>query len=180
MRDYVIRNYQKGFEQDQVRIGMEAARNWIWPYAYNLEGMLKITGQPDFDPETWHYCFLDNEMVGYMFSRITLSKENNVSSAYMDFPRMMKGHEQAAEILVENSFAILQRKGVSRVEGRVTTMCPGDIPLAEKTGFSIKDWGYKIYYSYEMSRGKLTLPANTAAEIDPDKDLGECAQLAAH
>ncbi len=33
MLEYVVQDYQKGFEKDQVRIGIEVARNWIWPYA---------------------------------------------------------------------------------------------------------------------------------------------------
>lgn len=178
MKKYVIKNYQKGFEQDQVRIGLEVAQNWIWPYAYHLEGLLKVHAQPDFDPETRHYCFLDDNMVGYMFSLITPSGEESMVTANLDFPRMMPGHEEAAELLVERAFETLRKKSVSRIEGRVTTMCPGDVRLAEKSGFTIKDWGYKIYYAYEMEWGKLTFPDHLAFEIDPQKDLDECARIA--
>lgn len=179
MQRYVIRNYQKGFEQDQVRIGREVARNWIWPYAYDLEGLLKVHSQPDFDPDTRHYCFLDNEMVGYMFSLVTPLGDNGSSTANLDFPRMMPGHEQAAELLLERAFETLNKKRVSRVVGRVTTMCPGDIRLAEKAGFSISDWGYKVYYSYEMGWGRLNIPSDIAEEVDPQNDLDECAEIAA-
>lgn len=179
MHKYIIRNYQKGFEQDQVRIGREVARNWIWPYAYDLEGLLKVHSQPDFDPDTRHYCFLDDEMVGYMFSLVTPLGDNASSTAILDFPRMMPGHEQAAELLIERALETLNKKRVSRVAGRVTTMCPGDIRLAEKAGFSISDWGYKVYYSYEMKWGKLNIPADMAEEVDPQNDLDECAEIAA-
>jgi hypothetical protein len=92
---------------------------------------------------------------------------------------MIPGHEGAAELLVERVFEVLKRKGVSRVVGRVTTMCPGDIQLAERTGFSISDWGYKVYYSYEMAWGALSMPVDLAEAVDPEADLDECAQLAA-
>jgi hypothetical protein len=179
VQKYVIKDYQKGFEPDQVRIGLQVARNWIWPYAYDLEGLLRIHAQPDFDPDTRHYCFLGDEMVGYMFSVVTSPGDDGVTSATLDFPRMMPGHEGAAELLVERAFDVLKRKGVSRVLARVTTMCPGDIRLAERTGFSISDWGYKVYYSYEMAWGALSLPGGPAEEVDPEADLDECAQLAA-
>jgi hypothetical protein len=179
MQKYVVRDYQKGFEEDQVRIGLEVARNWIWPYAYNLADLLQLHAQPDFDPTTRHYCFLGTEMVGYMFSVITPSEGGAVSTANLDFPRMLPGHEQAAESLVERAFETLKRKGVSRVVGRVTTMCPGDIRLAERAGFSISDWGYKTYYSYEMKWGRLNIPDSAAQEVDPQTDLDECAQIAA-
>ena len=177
MKKYVIKDYQKGFEENQVRIGLEVAEAWIWPYAYHLEGLLKIHSQPDFDPETRHYCFLDDQMVGYMFSYVTQSAEGEIITANLDFPRMMPGHEEAAEILIEKAVETLKKKGVSRIEGRVTTMCPVDIRLAEKTGFSIVDWGYKVYYSYEMEWGKLAFPDDLAMEIDPKTDLNECAEI---
>ena len=140
---------------------------------------MKIHAQPDFDPDTRHYCFLDDEMVGYMFSLVTPLGDSAVSTANLDFPRMMPGHEQAAELLIERAFETLKKKGVSRVVGRVTTMCPGDIRLAEKTGFSISDWGYKVYYSYEMGWGRLNIPGDAAEEVDLEKDLDECAEIAA-
>lgn len=68
MSDYVIKDYRIGVEQDQVRIGYETAKNWIWPYACDLDDLLEIHGRPDFDPDTRHYCYLGEEMVGYMFS----------------------------------------------------------------------------------------------------------------
>jgi hypothetical protein len=178
MKTYVIKDYQKGFEQDQVRIGLEVARNWVWPYAYHLEGLLKVHSRPDFDPETRHYCFLDGEMVGYMFSLVVPSGESAGPTATLDFPRMLPGHEQAAELLIEKAFETLRKKGVTLVKGRVTTMCPGDVRLAEKCGFSIRDWGYKVYYSYEMGWGRLARPDAPVQEIDPERDLDECAGLA--
>ncbi len=179
MQKYVIKEYQKGFEQDQVKIGLEVARNWIWPYAYHLEGLLKLHAQPDFDPATRHYCFLGDEMVGYMVSLVVPSGDGPPSTANLDFPRMLPGHEQAAGLLVERAFETLKKKGVSRVVGRVTTMCPADIRLAEEMGFSIQEWGYKVYYAYEMGWGKLPIPADAAEAVDPEKDLDECAELAA-
>jgi hypothetical protein len=178
MQKYVIQAYQKGFEPDQVRIGRHVAQDWIWPYAYDLEDLLEVHARPDFDPETRHYCFLGDEMVGYMFSIVAPSQEGEVSTATLDFPRLMPGHEGAAGLLVERALETLRKKGVSRVVGRVTTMCPGDIRLAEQTGFSIRDWGYKVYYAYEMAWGKLDLPGDPAEEIDPERDLDECAKLA--
>ena len=83
MQKYVIRDYQKGYEPDQVRIGREVAKDWIWPYAYNLEDLLEVHAQPDFDPQTRHYCFLGDEMVGYMFSLIIQSEESAAATAYL-------------------------------------------------------------------------------------------------
>jgi hypothetical protein len=115
MPNYKIRNYQKGFEQDQVRIGTEVGRNWIWPYAYDLDDLLKLCAQPDFDPDTRHYCFLDDEMVGYLYSLIQPAGEDGILTATLEYPRMLPGHERAAAFLMEWAFKILKEKGVSRV-----------------------------------------------------------------
>ena len=119
MKRYAVKDYQKGYEKDQVRIGREVAQNWIWPYAYNLEDLLEVHSQPDFDPQTRHYCFLGDEMVGYMFSIIKPGEQGDVSTAVLDFPRMMPGHEQAAELLVEKAYATLKGRGISLVTGHV-------------------------------------------------------------
>ena len=78
-------------------------------------------------------------MVGYMFSVVTPPEEKGVSTANLDFPRMLPGHKQAAKLSLERASKGLMNKGVSRVIGRVMTMGPGDIRLAEKMGSSIYD-----------------------------------------
>jgi len=39
---YSLKDYQKGFELDQARIGQEVAQDWIWPYAYDLDDLLDM------------------------------------------------------------------------------------------------------------------------------------------
>ena len=114
MQRYVIKEYQKGFEQDQARIGIEVARKWAWPYAYNLAGLERLHAQPGFDPETRQYCFYGDEMVGYMFSVITPGEGGSAAIANLDFPRMLSGHEKAALQLMYKAIETLERKGVSR------------------------------------------------------------------
>ena len=178
MQAYKIKDYHKGVEKEQARIGQKVSRSWIWPYAYDLEDLLEIHAHPNFDADTRHYCFSGDEMVGFMFSVITPSQNDDPLTATLNFPRLLPGHEQAAESLIERALIRLTDKGVTRVSGRVTTMCPRNIELAEKMGFTIRDWGYKVYYSYEMGWGKLGQIDMTAREIDPKKDLKECAQHA--
>ncbi|HZU87041.1 MAG TPA: hypothetical protein VFF78_06130, partial [Anaerolineaceae bacterium] len=176
MPTYTLKNYQKGCEPDQARIGREVAQNWIWPLAYDLDDLLALHARPDFDPDTRHYCFLGDEMVGYMFSVIG----QNGAEATLDFPRLLPGHESAAELLLEKAFETLKRKGVSRIVGRVTSMVPGDVRLAEKSGFRIYDWGHKVYYEYQMAWGRLPVPVSPAVEeIDAENGLAECAEVAA-
>jgi len=180
MQNYQVKAYQKGFEPDQARIGQDVARTWIWPFAYDLDDLSAVHARPDFDADTRHYCFLGDEMVGYMFSIINPAQEGQPTSAVIDFPRMLPGHEPAAELLVERAFEVLKQKGVEQVTGRVTSMVSNDVVLAEKMGFSISDWGYKMYYAYEMDWGNISFPSDEVEEIDPERDLEACSRLASH
>lgn len=176
---YHIRPYREGFERDQARIGREVARDWIWPYAYSLEDLQRIRARPDFDPETRHYAFLGDEMVGYAFS-VVETGDSGEPSATLDFPRVLPGHEGAEELLLAAALETLREKGVARVVGRVSTMCPGGIGLAERAGFAIRDWGYKVYYTYEMAWGGLGIPGDLAEDLHAESDLDASAGLAAH
>jgi hypothetical protein len=98
--------------------------------------------------------------------------EPAVSTATLEFPRLLPGHEQAAELLLEWAFKALMKKGVTRISGRITTMCPGDIDLAEKMGFTMCDWGYKVYYNYKMDWGKLS---DSGGEVGGDFE--NCCEL---
>lgn len=93
---------------------------------------------------------------------------------------MLPGHEAAAEGMLSHTFETIRKKGITRVVGRVNTMAPDDVSLAEKMGFTITDWGYKVYYAYEMAWGLINTPADIAEEINPQTDLPACAELAAH
>lgn len=178
MTDYSIRTYQAGYEAEQARIGREVAKQWVWPFAYDQDDLQKIHSQPDFDPETQLYCFLDDEMVGYQTSNFMPSKGQTTAS--LDFPRLLHGHDQAGMILLEKALETLRNKGISKVVGRVSSMISNEVTWAEKAGFAIKDWGYKVYYAYPMSRGKLDVQDELVEEINPETDLEACARLASH
>lgn len=70
MQGFTIQNYKKGYERDQARIGIAVAREWIWPYAYDLKDLTEPVSQPDFDPDTLLYCLLVDEIVGYLLFTI--------------------------------------------------------------------------------------------------------------
>lgn len=118
-------------------------------------------------------------MVGFCLAQIKPSADGKSSEALLDFPRMLPGHEGAARLLAEKAIETLENKAVSRVYGRVTTMIPADIRLAEDLGFTLTGWGYKVYYAYEMACGKLPGSTDAAQEINPEVELDECAGLAA-
>ncbi len=178
MSNYVIRTYEPSLNTDHVKIGVEASRHWIWPYAHDAESLGELHAAPGFDPDLWLYAVCDGDVIGFAGSRIDPASAQEAATIF--FPRVMPAHEASAELLMENILDVLRDKGVSRVTGRVSTMCPHDIRLAESAGFAIRDWGYKKYYSYETKQGRLTGSVPSATRIDPKREMEVCSALAAH
>jgi len=178
MTGYELLPYSKGFEVEQARIGIQAALEWAWPYAYDQDDLRSLHSRPDFDPGLSLYCFQDGQLVGYMTSQLSQASPGQPASAQFDFPRLLPGHEQAAELLLIRMLEVLRGRGIHLLRGRVSTMCPGDILLAEQAGFTFKEWGYKVYYSYAMAQGPLAATDKPAEEINPARDLQACSLLA--
>ena len=132
---YEVKNYQPGFEQGQARIGIEVARKWVWPFAYDLDDLVKISAQPDFDPATRHYCFLGKDMVGYLFSLISPQGDEGEMKAVLEFPRMLPGHEQAAVLFTGKGISIApgKRRFANQAGSRQCAL--GIYPWPNKQGF---------------------------------------------
>ena len=179
MSRYCIHTYSPDFDTDHVKIEREASRCWIWPYAHDAESLQELHAAPGFDPDLWLYALSAGEVIGFTGASIASTSPGDPIAARIFFPRVDLGHEQASELLMAAILDVLRDKQVTHVTGRVTTMCPRAISLAESSGFTLHDWGYKMYYAYETKRGKLSNSGTPAVRLDPDRDLQGCSLLAA-
>ncbi|MFX0061690.1 MAG: hypothetical protein ACFFC7_05835 [Candidatus Hermodarchaeota archaeon] len=181
MSKYIIKSYESGFEEEQAKIGLEVSKNWAWPFHYTLEELKEIYSENNFDPETQFSCFKDGKMIG--FALVILKRESPAINivegmiACLDIPRVLSSHEEVPDLLMERLIAVLKAKGAKCIQTRVSTMRENSIQLAEKWGFSPhKDFplGYKNYYYYHLSKGKLDYPTKDLQIFDPERDLTEC------
>ena len=180
MNNYKIYTYQPGFDAEQAQIGIQVALEWTWPFAYDLDDLLKIHSQPEFDPETHLYCFLENEMVGYLTLTPLSTTETEGAILSINFPRMKSGIKTVAPLLMEKALEFARKKGFRKVVGRVSSMNPIEIHWVEQAGFKLYDWGHKVYYQYELAHGKINLTNDLVEPINPECDLEEIAELASH
>ncbi|MBN1859498.1 hypothetical protein JW848_09885 [Candidatus Bipolaricaulota bacterium] len=178
MNEYAICTYHPRFDASHVAIGIEASRPWIWPYAHDAESLGELHAAPGFDPELWLYALHEDEAIGFVGATIAPVPNHESATATLFFPRVLPGHDKASELLLMELLRVLDRKAITHVTGRVTTMCPQEIRLAEDAGFSLRDRGYKLYYSYGMKQGPLIGSAPSATEIDPKRDMEACSALA--
>ena len=176
--EYVIKTYESGFEKYHKKIGLEVSKNWAWPF----EGFTEIYSDPNFDPETVLSCFKDNEMVGFVSLRLMGEGPgiliNEGVAAYLDIPRVISGFEDAADLLMKKIIQTLKNKGVKLIRTRVSTMRKNSIELAKRWGFKPHEdypLGYKIYYTYDLDKGKLDYPTNDLQSFDRDYDLEDCS-----
>ncbi|MCK5047578.1 MAG: hypothetical protein KAS22_13415, partial [Candidatus Heimdallarchaeota archaeon] len=76
----------------------------------------------------------------------------------------------------------LKKKGVELVRTRVSSMREGSLQYIEKWGFTQNKTypvGYKLYYNYELSIGKIERTTKDVLEFDKERDLEECIKWVA-
>jgi hypothetical protein len=181
MPEYTFKPYHDSYINDQARIGIEVARQFVWPFAFRVDELRKLHAMPDFDPESRLYCFSGDRMVGYTLWTSRPANDDSIARARIDFPRLLPGHERAAQFLLEKLQDAMKRKNIYIAEMPVTTMMPGSFELAERLGFTPGEKyprGFKVYYAYDLRRGKLDISTYWVNDLDLERDLDETAELA--
>ena len=181
MSKYSIKSYEQGFDEEQARIGFEVANSWLWPLAHDKQDLNRIHSQPNFDPETSWYCFDGNKMVGFISMSLPSFEATNHSKAVLFIPRTLPGHENASDLLIEKSLAVLHKKSVRKVEIQISTMFKNSAALLECWGFAPsqdRGWGYKIYYTYKILQGELDVSTENVHEVTTSEEFDESADLA--
>jgi len=186
MADYLIKSYESGFEEEQVRIGLEIVKDWVWPFQYDLEFLRDFYSADDFDPETAQFCFKGNKMVGFTSARIGVQagvvgpgvKRGEQVGANLDLPRVLPNNEEAANLLMNKIISVLKSKRVPFVQARASTMHTNSIELVKKWDFKEhKDFplGYKLYFHYILEKGTITGETDDVEKFDSTRDLDDCA-----
>ena len=104
MTSYTVRSYQPGDELAQAQIGFEVSKDWIWPFAYDLEDLTAMVHRPDFDAGSRLYCLAEGKVIGYLF--FDEKPAEPVPTANLEFPRVLPGHATAADRLMEHALSL--------------------------------------------------------------------------
>jgi len=177
MSGYELKSYQKGFEEDQARVGEEVARSWIFAHQTPADRLKEVYSQPDFDPETRHYCFKGKEMVGFLTTRILEEEEGKPKKASLVFPSVLLEHEEATDLLYEKAVETLKNKGVEVIETYVSALCGNHVDLANKYGFKyVKDVD-NLLYTLKVSNINEKENTSKIRKFDKEKDLEAWIEL---
>ena len=187
MAKYVVKPYERGFENEQLKVSFEVIKDWVWLFQTGIDSLRKIYYSPNFDPETALFCFKDDEMIGFTYAVIGEQdgvvgpsvKKGDQIGATLFLPRVLPNNEEAADLLMEKIIEVLKSKRVPFILTRASTMHTGSIELVNKWGFIPHKeipFGYKLYYHYVLDKGKLEGNTNDVERFNPNRDIEDCVQ----
>jgi hypothetical protein len=170
---YAIKSYQEAFLQEQERVGKEATKNWSSFSQTPAEQLKELYSQPDFDPETRHYCFKDDELVGFLTSQIFES--NEVKKADLEFPLVLPAHKEAEDLLYKKAIDTLKDRGVTIVRSRASELWGRTMEMAEQWGYTpTEELG--VNYSADLDTAKI----KEVSELESIEDYNhqrDCEQM---
>lgn len=139
----VFKTYDGSQLDDQVNLVKDVVKDWDWVIWYpNKESLAKSYSQRRFIPETRHYVYDNNQLIGFLSS--TVEKEiNNVLWGSIHIPFIRKGYEHIEKDLIHKAINVLTSQGVKVIR---TIAMPGwgnTIDILERHGF-----GERMLLSY--------------------------------
>lgn len=178
---FVVRIYQPGDEVEEARIGIQITKNWVWPALHNLEEVRSQISGPRFDPRSRIYAFYEGRMVAFTEFIQYDSSRFAPKRALLFYPRCLPGFQEAAKPLILKAVKILHRElDQDIIQMRVTTMIPESINVAKQCEFyetEDRPVGYKIYFTYDLTKGDLDIDTDMVEDFDRSRDLDEVARV---
>lgn len=177
MSGYNIEHFQKGYEIDQEKVGKDVAKTWIYAHQTPATRLQELYSKPDFDPETRHYGFKDNKMIGFLTSKIIESKEDGKKRANLVFPSVLHGHEEAVGLLYERAIKVLREKGVEIVETYASPLCGEQVELAQQYGFEHKEDLPNLVYIQKVKKLENGIKTSNVRSFDKEKDMDKWLEI---
>lgn len=178
MGDYEIKHYQKGFEDEHARVGIEVAKSFGAPHQTPAERLRERYSQEDFDPETRLYAFKGEKMVGFLTSRVLVESEDGIKTASLTPPSVLSDHKKAEELLFNKAVEVLKNKGVKKIQSNFGVN-------ASKNAATAKKWGYKlvrdVYFCYKVNLDVVdtSISHENLIDFNFDAHQEQCAKIIA-
>ncbi|MCY3413580.1 MAG: hypothetical protein INQ03_18200 [Candidatus Heimdallarchaeota archaeon] len=128
---YEIKPFQEAYIGDQYRIGASIYNLWPMGGQTKIKELKESYSKEDFDPETRLYAFINDEMVGFITTKLL---ENN--EAYFEWPYVLRDHRIAEELLINRAIDVLKAKGVTKLITRAGNYWGRTRDLAEHYRFT--------------------------------------------
>ncbi len=162
----------------QIELVQDVIKNWNWVIWYpNKESLKESYSREGFSPETRHYAYDGEKLVGFLSSTIE-RKIDDVLFGSIHIPFIRKGYEYIEEELVKKAITTLQTKGAEAIRSFAMPGWGNTIQILEKCGFKEKKLlSYATMFSVNLLMSKDYKKPEHVAEIVLPKDdykLVEC------
>ncbi|MBN1330704.1 MAG: hypothetical protein JXA54_14620 [Candidatus Heimdallarchaeota archaeon] len=176
MSDYIIKTYEKGIENEQARVGIEATKDWTNFHQTPAENLIQTYASTDFDPETRIYAFKGDKLIGFMVSKILPDTGDGIVRVQHDIPLAIENPEKVSELLYEKGLEIWKNKGVKVIEIRVSEGWLGSKELAEKYGYK-KSRTLYVKTEAALNKIKVAKSNNKFEDFNPERDKEQLIQF---
>ncbi len=143
MSDYIIKNYQEEFIEEQVAVGTEVLKDWKFFGQTSAERLKETYSAEDFDPETRIYCFKDEKMVGFLTAAVR--EVDGQKLGFLRFPYVLPEHEKVADLLFEKIEQVFKKKGISKLQGVAGEIWGSTVEQSKKWGFKEMGNSFSVY-----------------------------------
>jgi hypothetical protein len=148
-----LRNHKEEYLDDQVRLGYEATKDWVSTGQIPLSIIKRMyESNENFTPETRHYAFKDDKMVGYVISAVDREIEG-IKEASMQFPKIPSKDKEIEKMLMEKTLSVLKEKGANILRTRVEL----NSKIRDQMESFVKDYGFEFEYNNEYRRALIEL-----------------------
>ena len=111
------RTYSEELLSMQHAFISEVTKDWKgWSYP-SLKDLKEVYARDGFTPDTRHYAFIDDEMVGFVSSAVERIIDG-VQTGSIQVPFIKDNDPEVAEFLMEKAISVLKEKGVSVCQKR--------------------------------------------------------------
>ncbi|MCE7736742.1 MAG: hypothetical protein GPJ54_17805 [Candidatus Heimdallarchaeota archaeon] len=133
---YTIKNYSEDYLEQQFELGNSVLNKWPGAGQTSVENLKQAYSAENFDPELKIYAFKDEELVGFCTANpIANQAEGEEKKAFLEFPIVKEGYEDAAEQLFSTALNTLRSKGFKAVRTRAGKDWTGTPELVDKHGY---------------------------------------------
>lgn len=176
---YTIKNYSEEYLEKQYEIGNEILSQWSGAGQSSVENLKQAYSQEGFDPEMKFYAFKGDEMVGFCTSaQIPNQRGDEPKKAFIEFPLVTEGHEEAVELLFATALGTLREKGYKAVRCRAGDGWTGTKSQVEKYDFNFHSDLFKRAEFNPQTIDISTLPdAGTITQLDYEKHTDQLIEL---
>lgn len=164
-----LRNYKEEYLEDQVRLGFEATREWVSTGQLPQSVIKRMyESNENFTPETRHYAFKDDEMVGYIISAVD-REIDGIKEASMQFPKIPNKDKEIEKMLMEKTLTILRDKGADILR----TWVEINSKIKDQMESFVEDYGFEFEYNNDYRRALLDLSKFDVENFESDLPIEE-------